>query len=231
MAAQFRAQPAALPPASVRPRYAGAMPLVYDDALRERVASNVARFESLAHAAEGLRRAAVALALLPDPSGIPSFVLTRRAARLRSHTGQWALPGGRLDAGETPAQAALRELSEEVGLHLGPESVLGLLDDYPTRSGFSITPVVVWAGGAGPLDPNPEEVAAAYRVPLAELDRPDVPVLRSIPESDRPLIAVPLLGTTIHAPTAAILFQTREVALRGLDTRVAQYDQPVFAWS
>lgn len=202
----------------------------YDDALRARVAANMAGFERQRHDDPELRAAAVALTLLPDASGVPCFVITRRAAKLRAHTGQWALPGGRLDAGESPAEAALRELSEEVGLHLAAESVLGLLDDYPTRSGYCITPVVVWAGADAHLELNPEEVAAAYHVCLDELERPDVPQLRSIPESDRPVISIPLLGTHIHAPTAAILFQLREVALRGDATRVAHYEQPVFAW-
>jgi 8-oxo-dGTP pyrophosphatase MutT (NUDIX family) len=206
------------------------MPLRYDDELRDRIARNLSDFTPEPHPARGLRRAAVALALLPDPAGLPSFLLTRRAARLRSHKGQWALPGGRLDAGETPETAALRELSEEVGLQLDPEAVLGPLDDYPTRSGYCITPVVVWAGEAARLEPNPDEVAAVYHVPLLELERPDVPQLRSIPESDRPVITVPLLGTHIHAPTAAILYQLREVALRGERTRVAHFEQPVFAW-
>ena len=67
-------------------------------------------------------------------------------------------------------------------------------------------------------------------MPLAELERPDVPRLRQIPESERPVISVPLLGTHIHAPTAAILFQLREVALHGRATRVAHFEQPVFAW-
>ena len=107
----------------------------YDDKLRERVAANVAGFDRRSHEDAELRAAAVALALLPDASGAPCFVLTRRAAKLRAHTGQWALPGGRIDEGETAAQAALRELSEEGGLQLPAESVLGLLDDYPTRSG------------------------------------------------------------------------------------------------
>jgi 8-oxo-dGTP pyrophosphatase MutT (NUDIX family) len=202
----------------------------YDDVLRARIAANLGSFARCTHADAGLRPAAVALALLPDERGAPCFVLTRRAVGLRAHGGQWALPGGRLDAGETPAQAALRELEEEVGLELGPDAALGLLDDYPTRSGFTITPVVVWAGSEARLAANPEEVAAAYRVPLRELEREDVPHLRQIPESDRPVISIPLLGTHIHAPTAAILFQLREVALRGVETRVAHYEQPVFAW-
>jgi len=204
--------------------------LDYADDLRARIAANLAGFTRQTHVVEGLRPAAVALALLPGERSGTSFVLTRRAAKLRAHGGQWALPGGRLDPGETPAVGALRELREEVGLALEAGAVLGLLDDYPTRSGFSITPVVVWAGADAALAPDPTEVAAAYRVPVAELMREDVPHLRTIPESDRPVISIPLLGTHIHAPTAAILYQLREVALRGVETRVAHYEQPVFAW-
>jgi len=204
---------------------------VYDDALRRRLRSHVEGFARREHGDGDLRAAAVALALLPDADGVPCFVLTRRAARLRAHRGQWALPGGRLDPGETAIEAALRELDEEVGLRLAEDAVLGLLDDYPTRSGYCITPVVVWAGADARPEPNPAEVAAAYCVPLSELERPDVPQLRRIPESDRPVISIPLLGTHIHAPTAAVLFQLREVVLRGESTRVAHYEQPVFAWS
>ena len=202
----------------------------FDETLRDRVSANLAGFEREVHEDEGLRQAAVALAILPGDDGLPSFVLTRRAPRLKAHQGQWAIPGGRIDAGETPRDAALRELHEEVGLELAADRVLGLLDDYPTRSGYCITPVVVWAGADAKLDPNPDEVAKAYRVPLSELERPDVPQLRSIPESDRPVISIPLLGTHIHAPTAAILYQLREVAIRGDATRVAHFEQPVFAW-
>ncbi len=202
----------------------------FDDRLRERIRANLDGFETQGHDDDALRPAAVALVLLPGEAGEACFALTRRASRLRSHRGQWALPGGRLDRGESPEQAALRELSEEVGLALEPDSVLGRLDDYPTRSGYVITPVVVWGGKDSNMAPNPEEVAAAYRVPLTELERPDVPQLRRIPESERPVISIPLLGTNIHAPTAAVLYQLREVALRGEATRVAHYEQPVFAW-
>ena len=202
----------------------------YDDALRTRVSANLAAFDTHTYPGEGLRAAAVAVVLVADDAGAACFVLTRRAAGLRAHSGQWALPGGRLDPGETPETAALRELSEEVGLGVGDGDVLGHLDDYPTRSGYRITPVVVWAGLDCRLDANPKEVAAIYRVRLAELDRPDVPRLHQIPESDRPVISIPLLGTNIHAPTAAILYQMREVAIWGRSTRVAKYEQPVFAW-
>ncbi|MBW2289581.1 MAG: CoA pyrophosphatase [Deltaproteobacteria bacterium] len=202
----------------------------YDDPLHAHVQRNLDRFEVRAHVDDGLRAAAVAIALIADDDGAACFVLTRRAAGLRAHGGQWAIPGGRLDAGETAEQAALRELDEEVGLCLESTSVLGRLDDFPTRSGYVITPVVVWAGAEAELVANPEEVANVYRVPLSELDRPDVPHLHHIPESDRPLISIRLLGANIHAPTAAILFQLREVAMWGRNTRVAEYEQPLFAW-
>ncbi len=179
---------------------------------------------------DGRRAAAVAVVLLPDEEGRACLLLTKRVPKLRAHGGQWALPGGRIDPGETPEAAALRELSEEVGLARGHEAVLGLLDDYPTRSGFIITPVVVWGGTHVTLTPNPDEVASVHRVPLTELDKPGVPRLISIPESDRPVIQLPLLGTLIHAPTAAVVFQAREVVVHGRPTRVDHFEQPVWAW-
>jgi len=205
-------------------------PTRLDEALRTRVAENLGGFPRETADLGRRRHAAVALVLVDDLEGRACFVLTRRAARLRRHAGQWALPGGGLDAGEAPEQAALRELEEEVGLRLGPGAVLGALDDYPTRSGFVITPVVIWGGAGSVLIPDPREVASVHRVPVDELVQPGVPVLRSIPESTRPVISIPLVGTQIHAPTAAILYQLREVALHGRATRVAHYEQPVFAW-
>jgi 8-oxo-dGTP pyrophosphatase MutT (NUDIX family) len=205
--------------------------LILDAKLRARVEANLRGFRRLPVPREGLRPAAVALTLLADAEGEPCFVLTLRTARMNNHAGQYALPGGRLDSGETAEQAALRELSEEVGLELPPASVLGILDDYPTRSGFVITPVVVWAGSEIDLKPNPREVAEVYRIRLEELGRPGVPHLRSIPESPRPVISIPLLGTHIHAPTAAMLYQLHEVAIEGRETRVIDFEQPVFAWT
>ena len=202
----------------------------FDDALRARVRRNLAGFSRQAIAPDGRRPAAVAVVLLADDEGRACFLLTRRTATLRAHARQWALPGGRIDAGESAEGAALRELQEELGLSLEAGSVLGLLDDYGTRSGFIITPVVAWAGAAVELAPNPAEVAHAYRVPLAELDKPEVPRLITIPESNRPVIQVPLLSSLIHAPTAAVLYQIREVVVHGRSTRVAHFEQPVWAW-
>ena len=202
----------------------------FDDTLRERARVHLVRFARRAAAPDGRRLAAVAVVFLPDEEGRACLLLTKRSRGLRSHAGQWALPGGRLDAGETAERAALRELSEEVGLALGEDAILGLLDDYPTRSGFIITPVVVWGGAHVTLTPNPDEVASVHRVPLTELDKPEIPRLISIPESERPVIQLPLLGSLIHAPTAAVVFQAREVVVHGRDTRVDHFEQPVWAW-
>jgi mutator protein MutT len=193
---------------------------------------------------EGRRHAAVALVLVEagfgaEVPGLPrhetwsnaaALLLTRRAAALRAHAGQWALPGGRIDEGETPERAALRELHEEVALDLPAEAVLGRLDDYATRSGYVVTPVLVWAGKARGLQPNPHEVASIHRVPAAELLRADAPILNQVRGAPHPVLRMPLGSTWIAAPTAAFLYQFREWLLCGRATRVAHFDQPHFAW-
>jgi ADP-ribose pyrophosphatase YjhB (NUDIX family) len=165
-----------------------------------------------------------------DVSGGAAFLLCRRSSRLNSHSAQWALPGGRLDPGEDAVDAARRELDEELGMAVGTDAVLGLLDDYETRSGYVITPVVLWAGGRGDVRPHPDEVRAAYRVGLHQLLREDSPRFVDIPESDRPVVQLPLGRDLIHAPTAAVLVQFRWLALEGRDDSVQAFEQPVFAW-
>ena len=166
-----------------------------------------------------------------EHEGEAALIVTKRSPRLKEHTGQWAMPGGRVDQGETTTQAALRELREEVNLTLGEEHVLGLLDDYVTRSGYVITPVVVWGDvSEAALHPNPDEVASIHPFTFAELARRDSPNLEKIPESDRLVLSMNYLDDVIYSPTAAMLYQFREVAIEANKTRVLDYDQPVFAW-
>jgi 8-oxo-dGTP pyrophosphatase MutT (NUDIX family) len=202
----------------------------FDAAGRARMARNIARFEIAPLEASGLKRAAVCLIVTDDGDGGAALVLTRRAHGLRAHSGQFALPGGRVDPGERIEDAARREAHEEIGLELDAGAVLGLLDDYPTRSGYLITPVVAWAPQEAAMRANPAEVAKIYRIRLTDLSRPGSPEFVSIPESDRPVIRYPMLGTTVHAPTAAVLYQFMEVAVLGRTTRVAHLDQPAWAW-
>lgn len=163
-------------------------------------------------------------------AGGAAILLTRRGSHMSAHAKQWALPGGRIDEGETPLEAAMREIHEEVGLELDSSSLLGRLDDYPTRSGYVISPFVFWADeGVEPVA-NPDEVASIHRISIRELSRPDSPRFVEIPESTRPVIQVPIGGDLIHAPTGAVMYQFRAVAHDGDDIRVDEFEQPVFAW-
>ncbi len=205
----------------------------FDDATRWNIAALCAAFVRLPESepAPALKRAAVAITLVDagDGSSRTALLLTLRAAALRAHRGQWALPGGRCDKGETQVAAALRELQEELDLEVGSEDVLGLLDDYPTRSGYLITPVVVWAAKSAAMSPNPAEVASVHRIALSDIERLDAFDFIAIPESTRRVIRFRHAGHFIHAPTAALIYQFREV-LGGRETRVADLEQPVFAW-
>lgn len=233
------------------------MSIPFTDRLREQLTARLAAHERREHPLDGRKHAAVAIVLVDsdadvhdgDPlfaeqsgeaehldgrmegvAGGAAFLLCRRSSRVNRHAGQWALPGGRLDPGETPLDAARREVDEEIGLRLDEDSVVGWLDDYPTRSGYVVTPVVLWGGADPHLEPAPDEVLALYRIGLFAL-RDGEPRQVSIPESDRPVIQVPLGGDLIHAPTGAVLHQFRQVALYGEpNTRVDHLEQPVFAW-
>jgi len=202
----------------------------FNDATRRKLTERCAAFARLAPSdGSGLKRAAVAIALVEADEGGTALLLTLRASGLRAHSNQWALPGGRCDEGETPGKAALRELHEELGLELGAGDVLGMLDDYPTRSGYLITPVVAWAAGSAQLTPNPAEVRSVHRITLVDIEQPDAFDFVTIPQSERRVIRFRHAGQFIHAPTAALIYQFREV-LAGRDTRVAELEQPVFAW-
>ena len=205
----------------------------FDDATRRNIAARCAGFARLPEVepAPALKRAAVAIALVEAGYGGngTALLLTLRAAGLRAHRGQWALPGGRCDSGEAAIDAALRELHEELGLEVEPGAVLGLLDDYPTRSGYLITPVVVWAAANAAISPNPQEVASVHRIGLDTVEHEGAFDFTGIPESTRRVIRFHHDGGVIHAPTAALIYQFREV-LAGRDTRVAELEQPVFAW-
>jgi len=203
----------------------------FTPAFRTELADRCRAFPRLAYEGPELKPAAVAITLVEagDGSGETAFLLTRRAAELRAHGGQWALPGGRCDAGETLQEAALRELHEELGLLLPPENILGVLDDYASRSGYAIAPVVAWLDDPAALAPNPSEVASVHLIRLDQIAREDAVTFESIAESARPLIRLNIGDHDIHAPTAALVYQLREL-VAGRITRVADIEQPVFAW-
>lgn len=214
-----------------------------DTRLRQAITAVLDRFDRLPEQGDGTA-AAVALPVIesgygsgvsgmpthPEWQAAPALLLTRRSSKLKDHPGQWALPGGRIDEGETPVEAALREMHEEVGLELTEADVLGQLDEFVTRSGFAILPFVVWVGDGHEPVPNPDEVDRVHRIPFTELLRDDAPLLDETEDGDAPVLRMPVGDTWIAAPTAAFLYQFREVCLLDKQTRVAHFDQPRFAW-
>ena len=188
-------------------------------ALREVVEANLASFEQRVSDPPATPAAvAVAVMELDGEAAIPIF---QRTSDMSRHAGQMALPGGKLHAGESVEEAAIRELREELGLDA--REVVGRLDDFDTRSGFTITPVVIWSGRpASVLRPSPSEVARLFVVP--------VDVLRAAAARARSGVhfSLRLPGVEVFAPTAAMLYQFSELAVGGRDVRVADFYQPPF---
>ena len=207
----------------------------YTDATRERIRANLAGYGRQVVAPETLRAAAVSVVLARAADGAATFLLTLRTPRLNSHAGQYALPGGKIDPGEDALTAARRELHEELGVEAAPEQVLGVLDDLPTRSGYLVTPFVVWLGEAAQPHPSPDEIAELHRVPLNDL------FAGRGRGGNRDLLAddttgsavfslfIPSLGHDLFAPTAAIMDHFREVALMGRPTPAVRFGEPRFA--
>jgi 8-oxo-dGTP pyrophosphatase MutT (NUDIX family) len=193
--------------------------------LRHWMAANLAAFARREIDALGLRRAAVAIVISPHRRR-PTFLLTRRALTLRRNAGNFALPGGNFEPGEDAVDAARRETAEELGVRLRRAEAIGLLDDFVTLGGHRVTPVVFWTDAALALSPDPIEVHAAWRIALADLDHPKSP--RRLPREGGgdPILQMYAAGKWINAPTAAWLWQFREVALHGRATRLDGVGQP-----
>ena len=193
--------------------------------LRTRMAANLAAFDRREIAADGRRLAAVAIVVSPYRKR-PTYLLTRRALTLRRNAGNYALPGGNFEAGEDAVAAAARELSEELGVRLPRNAALGLLDDFQTLGGHRVTPVVFWSDVVLALTPDPIEVHAAWRSALADLDHPQAP--RRLPREGGgdPILQMYARGNWINAPTAAWLWQFREVAMHGRAVRLDAVGQP-----
>jgi 8-oxo-dGTP pyrophosphatase MutT (NUDIX family) len=169
--------------------------------------------------------AAVAIVVVNDGDWNPCVPLFLRSADLSRHAGQMALPGGKLNPGEGAEEAALRELREELGLAVSADGVVGSLDDFETRSGFTITPVVLWSdAAAADLKPSSDEVAHLYLIRLSELSSAVAHADQGTSES----FCLKFGFGEVYAPTAAILYQFSEVALSGRSRRVDDFYQPPF---
>lgn len=191
--------------------------------MREAVEHNLRRFER--HESERAQiPAAVAIVILMD-RGVPTVPIFQRPASMSRHAGQMAIPGGRLHEGEDAETCAIRELDEELGLRVDAKDVLGKLDDFDTRSGFTITPVVVWSGaGIDVLRPSAAEVARLFLVGAPELRSAVEEASHAQPEH----FSLKLPEVEVFAPTAAMLYQFSEVALDGRSARVADFHQPIW---
>ena len=194
-------------------------------ALRARIEDHLASFSRVALEAEGRRRAAVAIVLSPTDQG-PAYLLTRRALHMRRGAGNYALPGGNVEPGEDAIDAARRETAEEVGVDLPRHAALGLLDDFATLGGHVVTPVVFWTPRPLMLIPNPQEVHQAWFVLLSDLDHPSAPKRLRNPAGGPPLLRMFARGGWVNAPTAAWLYQFREVCLHGRECRTDAIGQP-----
>jgi 8-oxo-dGTP pyrophosphatase MutT (NUDIX family) len=195
------------------------------EALRARIEANLAAFERISLDLGERRHAAVAIVLSPTEKG-PAWLLTRRALHMRRGAGNYALPGGNLEPGEDAIDAALRETEEELGVRLEREAALGLLDDFVTLGGHVVTPVVVWSAGPLTITPNPEEVHDAWFVPLSDLDHPRAPRREAHPDGGPSILRMYARGSWINPPTAAWLYQFREVCLHGRLVRTHEIGQP-----
>lgn len=192
---------------------------------RAAIAANLAAFPRRALDPTGRRRAAVAI-VLSARDGELTYLLTRRALTMRRGAGNYALPGGNLEPGEDAVTAAIRETSEELGVAITPREALGMLDDFLTLGGHVVTPVVFWSDETLSLNPDPTEVDRAWFEPVERLNHPDSPMSEDHPDGGEPILRMFADDNWINPPTAAWLYQFREVALHGRLIRVSMIGQP-----